>query len=325
MNRFASINQWTDLAKQRRNAKPFSMLRSQISLTSFVGFLLLSLVAVAWSQGGEGGAAAKTKTPPAIEVDDCRIKSPKEVILAFDRPGILGVLSVDEGDEIESGTLIASLKDDVARAALKVARVQADSDVEIVYAELAAKVAKTEHEAMKFANQIKAGTIPDIEVQRAKLNYEKTEAEVEKAKHNQQTLIAKRDEAAVQLDTYKLEAPFTGVVTKVHLVKGASVKQGDPVIEIVNTSKVRVEGSILISEAMLVKAGCKVEIKLIGENIGTALASRIFAGKIGFVDPAKVLAVGEHVRIWAEVDNPDGLLRDGLRATMKIQPVSSND
>jgi RND family efflux transporter MFP subunit len=289
--------------------------------------MLVGAAAIAWSDGGQTSSQPKSEMPAPIPcVDVCQIKSLKEVVLAFDRPGILGKLDLQEGNSVESGQFLAGLKDNVARAALAVAQIQADSDAEIIYAELASKVAETEHEQMLEANTRKPGLIPLLEVRRAKLNYDKTVAEANKARQNREVLMAKRDEAAAQLDTYRLEAPFDGIITRLHLVEGASVKQGDPVVELVNTRAVRVEGNIQAKDAAVVQPGCSVEVQLAKpKNVGEAAAARSFKGKLVFVDVAKATAVSGTVRVWAEVDNPDKLLRAGLTATMTIQPARNSD
>lgn len=294
------------------------------------GWLLALLFAgaamTAWSDGAQPKSAPKTKTPTTIRVEPCTIKSLKEVVLGFDRPGILGKLELQEGDSVEAGQFLANLKDDVARAALDVAQIQADSEAEIIYAELAVEVAKVEHEQMTEANRLKSGVVPLLEVRRAKLNHDKAQAEVEKAKSNRDVFKAKRDEAAAQLDTYRLEAPFDGFITRVRLVTGASVKQGDPVIELVNTKKVKVEGYVLARDAAFIQKGCTVEVQLEnGAEVGDAVASKTFPGKIVFVDAARATDVGSKVRVWAEVENPDKLLRAGLTARMSIQPVRDSD
>jgi RND family efflux transporter MFP subunit len=275
-------------------------------------------------------AADDPKANPVspIRVEKCFVKSLKEVVIGFDRPGILGKLDIQEGDLVNSGQVLANLKDDAARAALNVAQLQADSDFEIIYAQLAADVAKVEHEKMLEANRIKAKTIPDLEVLRARLNHDKALAEVDKAKQSQEVFKAKRDEAKVQLDTYRLEAPFDGFVTRLHLVTGASVKQGDPVIELVSTQKVKVEGFVSVRDSALIKPGCPVDVYLdrpaeVGEVADARKPDG--EGKIVFVDVAKVTAVGSKVRVWAEVENPDKLLRAGLTATMTIHPAPKSN
>src|SRR5258708_11745922 len=136
-------------------------------------------------------------------------------------------MSVREGDTVEQGQLLARLKDDVARAALAVAEIEAASDVDIRYAQAASGVALAEYDKMVEANSKVRGAVADIEVRKAKLAYDKAVLEIEKATHTREVHMAKRDEAAVQLETYRVEAPFAGFVTKVHFTsKGASIRQG---------------------------------------------------------------------------------------------------
>ncbi|MBI3863967.1 MAG: efflux RND transporter periplasmic adaptor subunit [Planctomycetia bacterium] len=291
-----------------------------------LGLLLVGAAATVSGNGGGQTAEAKSKTKNAspVRIENCTIKPLEEVVLAFDRPGILGKLSVREGDTVTPDQFLATLKDDVARASLAVAQLQADSDVEIVYAELAAEVMKTEHEQMLEANRRQPGTVPELEVRRARLNHDKAIAEVEKARQGRDVFKAKRDEAAAQLDTYRLEAPFEGFITRVHLVKGASVKQGDPVIELASTRKVRVEGYVLVKDAAHIRTGCAVEVHLEKpDEVGADAVARVFPGKIAFVDLAKASVT--KVRVWAEVDNPDQFLRAGLFATMTVLPAGKND
>jgi len=45
-----------------------------------------------------------------------RLSRCMEVVLAFDRPGVLGKVAIQEGDTVTAGQFLATLKDDVARA-----------------------------------------------------------------------------------------------------------------------------------------------------------------------------------------------------------------
>ncbi|MBS0261402.1 MAG: efflux RND transporter periplasmic adaptor subunit [Planctomycetes bacterium] len=285
--------------------------------TSLPLLLIATAATFAWTEA----AQPAQKTANVIALENCNIKAWKEVVLGFDRPGILGKLDLQEGDSVKAGDFLASLKDDVARAAFDVARIQAESEVEIVYSELASEVANTEHLMLLQGNLKKAGTIPELEVTRAKLNYDKAIAELNKAKHNREVLVGKRDEAKAQLDTFRLEAPFDGYITRLHLVTGASVKQGDAVIELVDTSKVKVEGQLPVRDAERVRKGNPVKIKIDASVTGAAADPE---GEILFVDTAKATPQGR-VRVVAEVKNPKNLIRAGQTATLLITPAEKSD
>lgn len=256
-----------------------------------------------------------------IRVDRCSVMPVEEAKLAFERPGILGTLSVREGARVQEGQMLAILKDDVARAGLAVAAETAvAAEVDIDYSESALKVAQTELEKIEEANQRIPGTVPGVEVKRAALTVDKSKLEVEKAKHNRNIAILKRDEADAQLATYQLEAPFDGFVTRVLLSRGASVKQGDILIELVSTKKVRVEGVVSIKDAALLQAGAPVTVQLDLPEARGAGPAKTYSGKLIFVD-VKATPVDPKVRVWAEVENVDNVLRAGLTATMTILPV----
>jgi RND family efflux transporter MFP subunit len=285
--------------------------------------MALAAAGTGWSAFGEPVAAQVSRAARTIAVKQCTVRLFDEVVLSFERPGILGEITVREGDVVEEGQFLAKLKDDVARAALRVAEIEAASDIDIRYAEAASGVAQAEYDKMVEANSKVRGAVADIEVRKARLAHEKTVLEIEKATHTREVHIAKRDEAAVQLATYRLDAPFTGFVTKVHLSKGATVRQGDPLIELVSTAKVKVEGYVSLSDLPFVKVGSKVNVQPDPEKSGAEAAARVYSGKIVFIDVKATPAINT-VRVWAEVDNADNALRANLIVFMTIPPPSSD-
>jgi RND family efflux transporter MFP subunit len=294
-----------------------------------LAIVLASAAATAWSEGGAPAAATTdtgaTKSTRSIScADPCNVKLLDEAVLAFERPGILGAIEVQEGDLVKSGQFLAKLQDDVAKAALAVAEETAASDIDIRYADAAAKIAEKEVERMVAANRKIPGTVPDLEVDRTRLTAVKTALEVEKAVHTRDLNVLKAKEAAAQLATYRLEAPFDGFVSRVHLTKGASVKQGDPVIRLVSTRKMKVEGEVTVRDAALLRHGAKVSVQPILPEGSGGDGLKSFPGKLVFIDVETTPVLGT-VRVWAEVENVDNLLRAGLTATMTINLPSKGE
>jgi len=300
------------------------MSKSIIRHRAFAGCILalfaIGATALGWPDPVKSPSDA-TKSSRSIRVEKCTVLLLKEAKLAFERPGILSTLAVQEGDRVEEGQLLAGLKEDVARAGVAVAAATAvAAEVDIGYSESALKVAQTELIKIEEANHKIPGTVPNIEVQRAALTVEKSRFEVEKAKHNKTIAELKRDEAGAQLDTYRLDSPFDGFVTRVLLTKCASVKQGDWLIELVSTKKMKVEGVVSLRDASAVHAGDAVSVQLDVPELRGAPGARSYPGRIVFVD-VKATPVDPKVRVWAEVDNADETLRAGLMATMTIIPA----
>jgi len=283
--------------------------------------IIIGGMAAAAGPGKDDSPAGRDSRP--IKVDRCTVKLIDEVILSSERAGILGVISVQEGDQVAEGQLLATLKDDVARATLVVAEIEASSDIDIRFAQNASEVAAVEYEKVQEANRRVPGTVPGVEVRRARLAADKTVLEIEKARHTHEVQVAKRDEAAAQLATYRIEAPFEGFVTRKHLSRGAAVRQGDPVIELVSTKKVRVEGYISVNELTFVRPGSKVKVQLDAAEGSAEAAKTSFPGKIVFVD-VKSTPVEHKVRVWAEVENLENKLRSGLTPSMTILPPTND-
>jgi multidrug efflux pump subunit AcrA (membrane-fusion protein) len=71
-----------------------------------------------------------------------------------------------------------------------------------------------------------------------------------------------------------------------------------------------------------VKVGSPVSVRLSIPEINLNVEKQEFHGKVGFVD---VVANGAsfETRVWAEIANPNNVLRPGLLATMTILPAAS--
>ncbi|MBM82995.1 MAG: hypothetical protein CMJ78_20730 [Planctomycetaceae bacterium] len=276
-----------------------------------VGLMTFSLMATL--------TADEQKAESPIDISRCRIQLIDHVILASDRPGILEFVEPEEGDTVESGQMIAKLKDDVAKASFDTAAKRAENDVQIRYAKKAREVAEAELKMAVQTNDKLPNTVPLIEIERLRLAEEKGRLQIEQAEVEHLIAGLTSDEAKAQLETYSVDAPFTGKVTRVYKKRGEAVRQGDPILELVSTRRVKVEGYINIEHVWSVKPGTPVEVRLDIPDRDLPQEKRTFKGHISFVD-VKVQPVTRQCRVWAEVVNEDNILRMGLNARMQIMP-----
>ncbi|WP_197440170.1 efflux RND transporter periplasmic adaptor subunit [Polystyrenella longa] len=240
-------------------------------------------------------------------------------ILAFERPGVIDYIEPREGDEIEAGTIVGHLKDDLAQAQHAINVMEATNTVDKRYAEKAFLVAREKHKSAVGVNERIKGTIPDTEIRELKLDSERSELQIEQADHKKTVAELTAAESAVQLETYDLEAPFTGTVIKVYKSQGEAVGQGDPVIEILNIDTVRVNGWITRDRAQKIRRGNKVLVKLLLDNSEEKFpgSDKTLEGKIQFVD-MKTVGVRGYVQVYADVFNEDRLLLPGSAVAMKV-------
>ena len=258
-----------------------------------------------------------------IELTRCRIKLIDKVTLASDRAGILKFVEPKEGATVERDKPVAGLVDDIARAKLARVSKEAENDIEIRFSKKAADVAKNDLEQALLANERVPGAVPGIEISQLRLKAEKSVLQIEQAEHSLEISELARDEASAELKTYEISAPFSGIVTRVFKHKGEAVRQGDPIMEIVNTERIRAEGHVDIADIWNVQIGDSVEVYLDIPDVDLAVEKEKFTGRIVFID-VEVEPVRRRVRVWADLANRDGMLRAGLTARMKILPAKSD-
>lgn len=264
-------------------------------------------------------AAAEAAAAGPIQLEECRIKLIDQVTLASDRPGVLKFVEPEEGDHVKKSQQVASLKDAVARAELAVARKKATDDVQVRYARKAKEVAEKEYEKNLQANKEFPGAVPDVEVIRSKLAAERAVLQIEKAQHDQEINKLTAEESEAKLETYQVVAPIDGIVTRVWKSEGEAVNQGDKILEVSSTDRVRVEGYLPIEDMWRVEPGSAVQVQLNVPEVELPVEDETFKGHIVFVDVA-VEPVTRQVRVWAEVQNRENILRAGLTADMTIYP-----
>lgn len=263
------------------------------------------------------------KPTQSVRIDKCHITLIDHVPLSFDRAGVLKSLEFKEGDSIEKGVLLALLVDEVAQANLAVAEKEASNEVEFEFAHIAKKAADSELNRMLNANQMavdKKGKEPvaQLDIDKARLAADKAGLAIQQAEHEMGLKKLKAKVSAAELETYSIRAGFEGVVHKIFKKRGEAVRQGDPVIEILNTDRVRVEGYVSAADLQYAKRGAKVRVWASDAERGVPAEKEILEGQITFVgsvsDPIDRLT-----RVHADIQNRDNLLRAGHEAIMEIE------
>ncbi len=278
---------------------------------------VLSLAAASWFGTSQSVVEAQNFAPKSstITAKDCAIAIIDSALLAADRPGILDYLELEDGDEVQANQKVAGLKDGVARSALATATEKARNDVQERYADKATQFANKELEIAKDANLKLPGTVPLLEVQKLVLAAERGSLQVEQAQAERTIAILTKGEAEENLKTYEVMAPpYDCRVSKVLKKKGEAVRQGDPIIEVISTRRMKIEGYVTPAESFAIKPGDVVAVQL---REPAEYANMKFPGVVKFVDPRVV--GGKQVMVTAYVNNTKEILKDGLPAVMTIQ------
>ena len=264
----------------------------------------------------------------AREIPAALIKLIEQVDVSAGEEGILASLAVHEGQLVAEGAILAQLIDNEVRIAAERARIElamarkaAENDVKIRFAKKSVEVAKAELQRSLVSVERYAKSISDSELDRLRLVVEKSALEAEEAEYEFQIALftqrIKETEcraAQEKVDRHKIRAPLSGVVVQINRHRGEWVKPGDAVARILRLDRLRAEGFLKIDSLRPDLQNRQVQLSVAMPDGSTTE----FPGKIVFLSP-EVDPVNSQVRIWAEVENKDLLLRPGMRARLRIE------
>jgi macrolide-specific efflux system membrane fusion protein len=267
-----------------------------------------------------------------LVVESALLRLIQQVEVPARAQGVLTSIAAAEGDTVQLGDVLAQIDDSEAKLLqgrvaieLEVSQEEVKSDVAVRSAKKARDFNQQEHQRLERASQNTRGSISLSELAELKFRAEQSELDLEKALHdsrlNELTVDLKNQELALSkhnVEVRRIVAPIKGVVVEVLRQPGEWVEPGDKVLRIVRLDRLRVEGLIQSSDitADLRNAPISVTLDL------PARGKREYPGKIVFVSP-EINPVNGQVRIWAEVDNRDGILKPGMRTRMILTPATT--
>lgn len=285
--------------------------------------------------------ALPNKTPERanqITIRRCLISAIDDVSVPAQEAGVLAAIHAREGETVtpdqekplaQIDDRDSQIKRKAAMIEVEMAKIQAESDVKVRIAKKTAAVAKAEYDKSLEINKRSPGAVPETEIRRQYLTYERQELEAEYSTMELDVAAKTRDakaEAVAAADNdirkRRIESPVVGVVDKVLKRKGEWVTPGEQVFRVVRVDRVRVEGFLSYSEVSPGDVNgqpVKVEIQL--RRRGREPVIKTVPGIIEFVSP--VIEGGEF-RVWAEVENEkladdQWLLHPGAYADMHVE------
>lgn len=287
------------------------------------------LVVVILLFAGPQMAPAQNRGPTVLK--QCFVLLIDEAEVPAQEAGTIIALDAKEGLYVEKGTKVAQINDDQARSEKlvaekeeAVARVQAESKVEIEVAYKGALVAREEYNGAIEANAKARGAKTQSEIRAKKFAYEKAVAQMEKAEQDRsiakttvEARVAQVAQAQNNVERREIKAPLSGEVAKVHLHLGEWAAPGAPVLRIVRLDRLRVEGFIdpkQISPSDIANRAVTFETELAGGR------KEKFTGKITYVNFE--IEDNDMIRVWAEVVNrqegEQWLLRPGASGELTV-------
>lgn len=287
--------------------------------TSSLVFVAVAAICLA-TFNGESARAQQASGTAGVKATQCLIVLKDFATLAADRPGTLAFVEPEDGDPVREGEIVAGLRDDEIQAKLATQAIQAGNDISVRYAQAAAKVAVAELEMASDANLKVPDAVSQSEINKLQLEAEKFGLSTDNARLELDVVKSQVKETLATLETYKVKVPFDGFVAKVHRSAGEAVRQGDPIVEIISTRRLKVEGFVTIAESYRIKSGNPVHVQMRTDDLNLPqYRDTRFSGTVTWVDP-RVSNLTGFVKVHALVQNEKGILKPGLPAEMTIMP-----
>jgi RND family efflux transporter MFP subunit len=247
---------------------------------------------------------------PVMAQDYACLIEPQQVLkLAPSVQGVVASVTVDRGDRVHRGQLVAQLDSEVEEANVFIARLRAANDTEVV-----AGQAKLDFLKRKAARMDKLRT-----------NDFGSLAELDEAQSDERVAQAQLREAAMNLEQAKLEAkradgllherqivsPVDGVVTERALGQGEYANDQAHILTIAQMDPLRVEAFLPISVYGHLKVGDVADVMPDAPVGGT------YQAKIVVVDQV-FDAASNTIGVRLELPNPDLRLPAGIHCSLRL-------
>jgi membrane fusion protein (multidrug efflux system) len=243
-------------------------------------------------------AAVQTVTPQkgdisrSITLPTHRLLAYQEATLYAKVPGYLKTITVDKGDQVKEGQLLAEIE----VPELLADRVRYEAEVEVT---------QIDYQRITEAQKKAPDLVMPQSVDAAKGRYKVAKANLERV----ETLLSYA----------KIVAPFSGIVTRRSVDPGAfipaatssSAAQSAAVATLMDFTTVRVQVAVPEPECPFIKNGLPVQVTV------SELPGRAFPGKVTRYSHALDEAT-KTMLTEIEIPNPDGVLLPGMYASVKI-------
>ena len=244
------------------------------------------------------------------------VRPSQQVVLRSPLAEQLERLHVAEGDHVEAGELLAELDSREQALAVEAARFEAESQGRLRKARL--MVEETIFSLERFEDLLEKEAASDLEVRRARLQKRQAEADYELAQERTEQARLQYQLQQARLRRYTIEAPFAGVVHRIHAEPGALLSGEQEIMQVIALDPlhavvyvpVRAYGELKIGQRYRFQAGAPVNETLTGEliTIDPLLdpASQSFRCVFKIANPEATLPAGFTVELIGAAGDSDG-------------------
>lgn len=240
--------------------------------------------------------------------------------VTFNGPGVVSEEPVKEGDVVTAGQLLAVQDAVLEAAAVKVAEVEADSDLQIT-------AAKADHDAklveLKRKQEMrKDNVVGESELEEAKVNEVIAAIRIQLAQQEKQKAMAEVVQEQAKIKLKRINSPVAGIVAKIntHVGEAASSDVSKPIMTIIQNDPLYVEVELPTAVVKNIHNKQMMEVRYVGED-------KWLEGEVIFVAPVAD-ARSDRQKVRLQLANAAGR-QSGLQVHVKtaeaVAAVSSGE
>ena len=248
------------------------------------------------------------------------VQAERMVDLYATAPGIVQRVEVQEGDWVEAGTVLVSFEDQASRAALELARIQAESRGSLEYATSEVSFAENMVQRMESVLEINDRGITQQEIESARVALAKANANLSIARENVAQAQTKFELELARTKHLQVIAPFSGIVTKLDVESGEKAFDNLPLLKLVDPTTLSVVLYIPWEHRGQLQAGLRSQL------IAESPVNQAVEAELLHVDPVLDVALLA-VRTRWRIANTDGRLPVGflVRFDARLIDASSSE
>jgi len=248
----------------------------------------------------------------------------RDADLSFQVSGRIATMPANEGAAVKKGDVVATLDDSDYKLGLRRAQAEyAAARATVVQAKAHLKL--TTSELNRLTPLADKDLVSPQQIEEAQTSNESAAADLERANAQVKVTAAALSTAQHQLNYVQLTAPNDGIISSRLAEIGEVVPAGKPVFSLAETSHPWIRAYINETDLARVRIGQEAEVRVDG------LPDKVFKGRLSFISPkaeftpktveTQALRVDLVYRVRVEVDNPEGILKIGMPADIKLLPA----
>lgn len=271
------------------------------------------LLGAGWAIGGpESGIAQTGPETPAERTarlaamaafgERAVVKPSKDSLMGFALSTSVREVLVSAGQEVREGDLLVRGDDSEDAAEAKFQRARAETKLPVERARVQTELAELEFKRMEQSFEQGAGS--PLELDRARVARDTAKIDLDLALLNVVLSDLQASRAEARVAKFALRAPFDGVVDIVHVDKGQSVREGEPVVRVVSVDPLWIDvpapTSLVLAKGLA--PGSRAWV-LLQEDV----AERVYEARVIEVAPTANSESGTR-RVRVEMGNAIGLV-----------------